>query len=109
MDDPDVKLHAGASVSGEADIQGDVTIHARTVVHPKAVIIAEPGHPIVIGSGNIIEEASRITSAAGSVRIGDSNHIQVGCHLDSCQLGDANTVEPGCKCLGPSAWRPQVL
>ena len=42
--DEQVKIHEGASVSGEAQLSGDVTIHARTVVHPKATIKAEV-HP----------------------------------------------------------------
>ena len=96
MDDS-VKIHAGASVSGECTVEGDVTIHSRSVVHPKAVIVAEPGNPIVIGSGNIIEEASSITSLSGAVTIGNGNHLQVGCRLDSCKLGDANIIEPSCK------------
>jgi hypothetical protein len=40
-DDSELKIHAGASVSGEADIRGDVTIHPQTAVHPKAVIVAD--------------------------------------------------------------------
>lgn len=37
----DAKIHAGASVSGDADIRGDVTIMTRTVIHPTAVIVAD--------------------------------------------------------------------
>lgn len=36
-----------------------VVIGARTVVHPKARIIAEAG-PIIIGEGNLIEEQALI-------------------------------------------------
>ncbi|XP_016375801.1 dynactin subunit 6-like [Sinocyclocheilus rhinocerous] len=54
-----VKIAAGAVVCVESDIRGDVTIGARTVVHPKARIIAEAG-PIVIGEGNLIEEQALI-------------------------------------------------
>lgn len=74
------KIAAGAVVCVESEIRGDVTIGesysktpsfilmpfihrgfivtpsgARTVVHPKARIIAEAG-PVVIGEGNLIEE-----------------------------------------------------
>ena len=94
MADEDVKIHAGAVVSGEADIRGDVTIHPRSAVHPKAVIVADPGKPIVIGSGNIVEERAYITSKDAAVTIGDSNHLHAGCRLQSCQLGDGNIVEP---------------
>ena len=44
-EDEEVKIHAGASVCGEADIRGDVTIHPETVVHPKAVIVADVCSP----------------------------------------------------------------
>lgn len=43
----------------EADYYGDITIGARTVIHPKARIIAEAG-PIIIGEGNLIEEQAQI-------------------------------------------------
>uniref|UniRef100_A0A8C5HVH6 Dynactin subunit 6 n=1 Tax=Gouania willdenowi TaxID=441366 RepID=A0A8C5HVH6_GOUWI len=54
-----VKIAAGAVVCVESEIKGDVTIGPRTVVHPKARIIAEAG-PIVIGEGNLIEEQALI-------------------------------------------------
>jgi carbonic anhydrase/acetyltransferase-like protein (isoleucine patch superfamily) len=107
MGDEGVKIHAGAVVSGEANIEGDVTIHPRTAVHPTAVIVASPGHPIVIGSGNIIEERSTITSEHAAVTIGDGNHVQVGAKLESSQLGNANVLEPNCEvgsgCTVPNA------
>uniref|UniRef100_A0AAQ5XEB0 Dynactin subunit 6 n=1 Tax=Amphiprion ocellaris TaxID=80972 RepID=A0AAQ5XEB0_AMPOC len=53
------KIAAGAVVCVESEIRGDVTIGARTVVHPKARIIAEAG-PIIIGEGNLIEEQALI-------------------------------------------------
>ena len=43
----------------EADYVGDITIGTRTVIHPKARIIAEAG-PIIIGEGNLIEEQAQI-------------------------------------------------
>ncbi|GFT98516.1 hypothetical protein NPIL_298951, partial [Nephila pilipes] len=38
---------------------GEITIGSRTVIHPKAHIIAEAG-PIVIGESNLIEEQVKI-------------------------------------------------
>ncbi|KAJ6653490.1 hypothetical protein lerEdw1_009162 [Lerista edwardsae] len=54
-----VKIAPGAVVCVESEIKGDVTIGPRTVIHPKARIIAEAG-PIVIGEGNLIEEQAII-------------------------------------------------
>uniref|UniRef100_A0A667Y4N5 Dynactin subunit 6 n=1 Tax=Myripristis murdjan TaxID=586833 RepID=A0A667Y4N5_9TELE len=61
-----VKIAAGAVVCVESEIRGDVTIGARTVVHPKARIIAEAG-PIVIGEGNLIEEQALIINSIPSL------------------------------------------
>ena len=44
-----VKISTGAVVCNESELKGDITIGARTVIHPKAKIIAESG-PIIIGS-----------------------------------------------------------
>lgn len=43
----------------ECELQGDITIGSRTVVHPRAKILALSG-PIVIGENNIIEEQVQI-------------------------------------------------
>ena len=43
-----VKISGGAVVCNESELRGDITIGARTVIHPKAKIIAESG-PIIIG------------------------------------------------------------
>ena len=53
---------------------------ARTVVHPKARIIAEAG-PIVIGEGNLIEEQALIINRY----IGYHQH-RLLCGLNECQL-----------------------
>ena len=42
-----------------SEMYGFVSVGPRTVVHPKARIIAEAG-PIVIGEGNLIEEQALI-------------------------------------------------
>ena len=43
-----VKILGGAVVCNECELRGDITIGARTVIHPKAGIVAESG-PIIIG------------------------------------------------------------
>ena len=58
-----VKISAGAVVCNESELRGDITIGARTVIHPKAKILAESG-PIIIGEGNLIEEQSEIINRA---------------------------------------------
>ena len=68
----------GAVVSSECDLQGDITVGTRTVIHPKARIIAEAG-PIRIGESNLIEEQVEIiNSTPNSVLvIGDFNVFEV--------------------------------
>ena len=46
----------GAVVCNESKLLGEVSIGARTVVHPKATIVAEAG-PIIIGENNLEEQA----------------------------------------------------
>ena len=58
-----VTIASGAIVCNESTIIGDVSIGTRTVVHPKAQIIAEAG-PIIIGENNLIEERARIINTA---------------------------------------------
>ncbi|XP_053886973.1 dynactin subunit 6 isoform X3 [Malaclemys terrapin pileata] len=91
-----VKIAPGAVVCVESEIRGDVTIGPRTVIHPKARIIAEAG-PIVIGEGNLIEEQTLIINGypenispdmeeveAKPMVIGTYNVFEVGC---SWELG----------------------
>ena len=54
----------GAIVCNESQLVGEISIGTRTVVHPKAQIIAEAG-PIIIGENNIIEERAKIINANG--------------------------------------------
>ncbi|KAJ8000545.1 hypothetical protein DPEC_G00181220 [Dallia pectoralis] len=99
------KIAAGAVVCVESEIKGDVTIGARTVVHPKACIIAEAG-PIVIGEGNLIEEQAviinsfpeNITPDSEGVEpkvmtIGVNNVFEVGCVSEALKIGDNNVIE----------------
>ncbi len=52
----------GAVVCNESSLVGEVSVGARTVVHPKAKIVAEAG-PIIIGENNLIEEQATIVNA----------------------------------------------
>ncbi|CAF90471.1 unnamed protein product [Tetraodon nigroviridis] len=99
------KIAAGAVVCVESEVRGDVTIGARTVVHPKARIIAEAG-PIVIGEGNLIEEQVLIINSypeniqpdtegaePKTMVVGTNNVFEVGCVSQALNIGDNNVVE----------------
>ena len=81
-------------------ILGDVTIGTRTVVHPKAQIIAESG-PIIIGENNLIEERARIvnvrtggdSSSTPVMIIGCNNVFEVDCTSNALKIGDNNILE----------------
>lgn len=77
----------------------------RTVIHPKARIIAEAG-PIIIGEGNLIEEQALIINAHPDniipdtedpepkpMIIGTNNVFEVGCHSQAMKMGDNNVIE----------------
>ncbi|TKC52984.1 hypothetical protein EI555_015634, partial [Monodon monoceros] len=77
----------------------------RTVIHPKARIIAEAG-PIVIGEGNLIEEQALIINAHPEnitpdaedpepkpMIIGTNNVFEVGCYSQAMKIGDNNVIE----------------
>uniref|UniRef100_A0A5F8H6C6 Dynactin subunit 6 n=1 Tax=Monodelphis domestica TaxID=13616 RepID=A0A5F8H6C6_MONDO len=100
-----VKIAPGAVVCVESEIRGDVTIGPRTVIHPKARIIAEAG-PIVIGEGNLIEEQALILNGypeniipdmenmePKSMIIGTNNVFEVGCYSEAMKMGDNNVIE----------------
>uniref|UniRef100_A0A3P9L3H0 Dynactin subunit 6 n=1 Tax=Oryzias latipes TaxID=8090 RepID=A0A3P9L3H0_ORYLA len=78
---------------------------ARTVVHPKARIIAEAG-PIIIGEGNLIEEQALIINSypenilpdadgaePKAMMIGTNNVFEVGCVSQALKIGDNNVIE----------------
>ncbi|CAB1351877.1 unnamed protein product [Coregonus sp. 'balchen'] len=124
MADPNTKqmlqksanIAAGAVVCVESEIRGDVTIGPRTVVHPKARIIAEAG-PIIIGEGNLIEEQALIINSypenimpdtegvePKTMTIGINNVFEVGCGIlllrvitmtvsQALKIGDNNVIE----------------
>ncbi|XP_058882004.1 dynactin subunit 6 isoform X1 [Acipenser ruthenus] len=105
VDDRSVKIAPGAVVCVESEIRGDVTIGPRTVVHPKARILAEAG-PIVIGEGNLIEEQALLINCfpeniipdkkdvePKTMTIGINNVFEVGCISQAMKIGDNNVVE----------------
>ncbi|KAA0203431.1 hypothetical protein HAZT_HAZT009647, partial [Hyalella azteca] len=96
-----VTVAAGATVCLEGDFIGEITIGARTVVHPKARIIAEAG-PIIIGEGNLIEEQAQIInrrpegsddSIQRTLNIGHNNVFEVDCLVEAESIGDNNVFE----------------
>ena len=94
-----VTIASGAIVCNESTIVGDVSIGSRTVVHPKAQIIAEAG-PIIIGENNLIEERARIVNTSAGegemtpvMIIGNSNVFEVDCCSHALKIGDNNVFE----------------
>ncbi|PVD36308.1 hypothetical protein C0Q70_03287 [Pomacea canaliculata] len=97
-----VKIAPGAVVCDECELIGDITIGARTVIHPKVRIIAEAG-PVIIGEYNIIEELVHITNQfpegeeekknSQVMLIGNNNVFEVGAHIDAVKIGDHNVIE----------------
>jgi len=100
-----VKIAPGAVVCNECELKGDITIGTKTVVHPKAKIIAEAG-PICIGENNLIEEQCEIInidknensenkeSGTSSVMIiGNNNVFEVGSEVTCLKIGDNNVME----------------
>ena len=95
----------GAVVCNESKLLGEVSIGARTVVHPKATIVAEAG-PIIIGENNLIEEQAVIINARNPdatndgvvsvMIIGNSNVFEVGCRSSALKIGDNNVLESKC-------------
>ncbi|KAG8199939.1 hypothetical protein JTE90_006186 [Oedothorax gibbosus] len=99
-----VIIAPGAIVCKESELQGEITIGSRTVIHPKARIIAEAG-PIVIGESNLIEEQVQILNVATGnesespcpMIIGANNVFEVGAYIESTKIGDHNVLESKCK------------
>ncbi|XP_065064450.1 dynactin subunit 6-like [Rhopilema esculentum] len=96
-----IRITPGAVVCQEAEIKGEVTIAARTVVHPKARIIAEHGS-IIIGEGNLIEEQTLIwnSTPGKTMVIGNYNVFEIGCISEALAVGNNNVLEAKCK-VGP--------
>ena len=94
-----VSIANGAVVCSECKIEGDVSIGSKTVIHPKAQIIAEAG-PIIIGENNLIEERTRIINrnpegaeTTPVMIIGNNNVFEVDCSSNALKIGDHNVLE----------------
>lgn len=97
-----IKIGAGSVVCQEVEIKGEVVIGSKTVIHPKARIIAEAG-PIIIGDNNLIEEQATIINPSlregdeGEdkivMTIGNHNVFEVGCQCEAVKVGDNNILE----------------
>nr|CAG4644441.1 EOG090X0I48 [Lepidurus arcticus] len=100
----DLKISPGAIVCQDCELVGDITIGARTVVHPKAKIMAISG-PIIIGENNIIEERTVIVNQNPDSNIantpvmiiGNNNVFEVDSFVESLKIGDSNIVESKAK------------
>lgn len=102
----DIQISKGAVVCIESKLKGMISIGAKTLVHPKASIMADAG-PIAIGEGNILEEQCVIhhRTDVGSDRpktmvIGSNNVFEVGCVINAKYVGDNNVFESKCY-VGP--------
>ncbi|KAI8868333.1 trimeric LpxA-like protein [Ramicandelaber brevisporus] len=90
---PGMKIERGALVCQDTFIQGSVHIGSRTVVHPRAHLIAKPG-PIVIGNRNLIcENVTIINYSSEPLVIGDDNVFEVGAKIEAKSIGSRNTFE----------------
>ena len=94
-----ISIANGAVVCSECKIEGDVSIGSKTVIHPKAQIIAEAG-PIIIGENNLIEERTRIINrnpegaeTTPVMIIGNNNVFEVDCSSNALKIGDHNVLE----------------
>lgn len=96
-----IKIAPGAIVCNECELKGDISIGAKTVIHPKARIVAESG-PIIIGENNLIEEQCQImnvnttttdTQTETVMIIGSNNIFEVGSEVNCLKIGDNNIVE----------------
>lgn len=90
----------GAIVCNESQLVGEISIGTRTVVHPKAQILAEAG-PIIIGENNLIEERAKIINAKDPnssettrvMIIGNNNVFEVDSTSYALKIGDFNNLE----------------
>ncbi|XP_011065799.1 PREDICTED: dynactin subunit 6 [Acromyrmex echinatior] len=97
-----LKIAPGAVVCEESILKGDISIGAKTIIHPRACILAEAG-PIIIGEGNIIEEMATITNRLPPDTpepvtvpvqiIGNYNVFETDCVCESYKVGDNNILE----------------
>lgn len=101
--DENIKIAANAVVCKECELKGDITIGSRTIIHPRARIVAENG-PIIIGENNLIEEQAQIINRFPMVQtstvpmvIGSHNVFEVGSLCEALKVGDYNVLEAKAK------------
>ncbi|XP_014255926.1 dynactin subunit 6 [Cimex lectularius] len=100
-----VRLAQGAVVCLETKLVGNISIGPRSVIHPKASIIAEGG-PVIMGENNIVEEQCIIehkpkeNDRPNTLMIGSHNIFEVGCNIKAKVIGDNNVFEAKCY-VGP--------
>lgn len=99
-----IKVAPGAIIPVDCELKGDITIGSRTIVHPKARIIAEAG-PIIIGEANLIEERVEILNVnplsfdglpqqnQTVMIIGNQNVFEVSSKCEALNIGDNNIIE----------------
>ncbi|KAK1924755.1 hypothetical protein DB88DRAFT_486665 [Papiliotrema laurentii] len=93
---PSAKLtaHSTALICQDTNLQGEITIGAGCIVHPKASILALGG-PIVIGQNCVIEETAAIVNKTqGVMSIGEGNVFMIGSRVESPRVGDFNVFHP---------------
>ena len=92
-----VKIAPGAVVCNECEMKGDITIGPRTVVHPKARIIAEAG-PIIIG--NILDFPCHSWSLSGVYfESAAEPNVMFSSNIGNTQ-GESYYVFKACYCSG---------
>jgi len=88
-----LKIARSSVVCVEAELLGDIEIGERSVIHPKARIIAEKGS-IVIGNDNLIEETAVIKNVnEETLYIGNENIFEVQSQFVGAKCGDRNIFE----------------
>lgn len=98
MSIPLKKISQKALVCSEyTQLEGDILVGSKTVIHPTAKILALKG-PIVIGECNLIEEYVTIRNDSPTpLIIGSQNVFEVGCQIESQSIGNNNTFEAKCR------------
>ncbi|KAH8551039.1 trimeric LpxA-like protein [Umbelopsis sp. PMI_123] len=95
-----IKVGPKTIVCQEADLRGEITIGAGTVLHPRCRVVAEGG-PIIFGANNIVEENAVIFNKNTTpLVIGDDNVFEVGCYVEGLSIGNRNIIEARGRLIG---------
>ncbi|SCZ99517.1 BZ3500_MvSof-1268-A1-R1_Chr3-1g06056 [Microbotryum saponariae] len=96
-DKDSLKIGSRCVIVQDCDLRGHVTIGAGCVIHPRATIFALSG-PIHLGDNNIVEEMVVIINRSKTpMIIGNDNHFQVACRIESPSIGSNNIFSPRCR------------